>query len=76
MSSALQSCRTDFACREETLKSDERHLHLASQAKSLRVCTVGFQSPTGILHSVEVEAETLYEAAGLGLARLKKDGVD
>jgi hypothetical protein len=41
---------------------------------SLRVCTVGFKSPTGILHSVEVEAETLYEAAGLGLARLKKDG--
>ncbi len=41
---------------------------------SLRVCTVGFQSPTGIHHSVEVEAETLYEAAGLGLARLKKDG--
>jgi hypothetical protein len=23
---------------------------------------------------VDVEAETLYEAAGLGLARLKKDG--
>jgi hypothetical protein len=41
---------------------------------SLRVCTVGFKSPTGISHSVEVEAETLYEAAGLGLARLKKDG--
>ena len=40
----------------------------------VRVCTVGLQSPTGIHHSVEVEAETLYEAAGLGLARLKKDG--
>ena len=25
-------------------------------------------------HSVDVEAETLYEAAALGIARLKKDG--
>jgi hypothetical protein len=40
----------------------------------LRVCTVGFKAATGISHSVEVEAETLYEAAALGLARLKKDG--
>jgi hypothetical protein len=40
----------------------------------LRVCLVIFKSPTGITHGVEVEAETLYEAAGLGLARLKKDG--
>src|SRR3954468_38798 len=40
----------------------------------LRVCAVSFKSPTGITHGVEVEAETLYEAAGLGLARLKQDG--
>jgi len=40
----------------------------------LRFCTVGFKSPTGVTHAVDVEAETLYEAAGLGLARLKKDG--
>jgi hypothetical protein len=40
----------------------------------LRVCTVSFKSATGISHSVDVEAETLYEAAGLGLARLKNDG--
>jgi hypothetical protein len=40
----------------------------------LRLCTVSFKSATGITHGVEVEAETLYEAAGLGLARLKKDG--
>ena len=43
-------------------------------AMALRVCTVSFKSPTGIIHGVEVEAETLYEAAGVGLARLKKDG--
>ena len=40
----------------------------------LRLCTVSLKSPTGITHGVDVEAETLYEAAGLGLARLKKDG--
>jgi hypothetical protein len=41
---------------------------------ALRLCTVGFKAATGISHSVDVEAETLYEAAALGLARLKKDG--
>jgi hypothetical protein len=40
----------------------------------VRLCSVGFKSATGISHSVDVEAETLYEAAALGLARLKKDG--
>ena len=47
---------------------------LRFQPVALRVCTVSFKSATGISHSVEVEAETLYEAAGIGLARLKKDG--
>lgn len=41
---------------------------------AVRRCSVGFKSATGISHSVDVEAETLYEAAALGLARLKKDG--
>jgi hypothetical protein len=40
----------------------------------VRACTVSFKSATGVTHAVDVEAETLYEAAGLGLARLKKDG--
>jgi len=31
---------------------------------ALRICTVSFKSATGISHSVDVEAETLYEAAG------------
>jgi hypothetical protein len=39
-----------------------------------RLCAVSFTSATGISHSVTVEAETLFEAAGLGLARLKADG--
>ena len=41
---------------------------------ALRLCTVSFTSATGISHSVTVEAETLFEAAGLGLGRLKADG--
>lgn len=47
---------------------------LVSSAVGVRLCTVRFKSATGISHAVEVEAGTLYEAAGLGLARLKKDG--
>jgi hypothetical protein len=41
---------------------------------SLRICEVGFTAATGVSHSVRVEAESLYEAAAMGLARLKKDG--
>ena len=35
---------------------------------------VSFKSPTGIAHATEVEASSLYEAAAMGLARLRKDG--
>ena len=38
------------------------------------MCSVSFTSATGISHGVTVEAETLFEAAGLGLARLKSGG--
>ena len=38
----------------------------------VRACTVSFTGPTGIRHSVEVMAETLFEAAGMGLAVLRK----
>jgi len=39
-----------------------------------RVCTVSFQAATGVRHGVDVEAESIYEAAALGFARLKADG--
>jgi hypothetical protein len=39
-----------------------------------RACTVSFQAATGVRHAVEVEAESIYEAAAIGLARLKADG--
>ena len=40
----------------------------------IRLCVVSFQSPSAVTHSVEVQAESLYEAAALGLSRLRKDG--
>jgi hypothetical protein len=41
---------------------------------ALRSCTVSFRGPSGITHSVDVQAETLFEAAALGVSLLKKDG--
>ena len=38
-----------------------------------KTCVVSFTSPNGTRHSVTVEAETLYEAAVLGAARLNDD---
>jgi len=38
-----------------------------------RSCRVTVASPAGVHHSVEVSAETLYEAAILGLHLLKQD---
>jgi len=40
----------------------------------MRACTVSFTGPSGIRHAVEVTASTLYEAAALGIAALRKDG--
>jgi hypothetical protein len=41
---------------------------------ALRTCTVSFTGPSGIRHSVEVTAESIYEAAALGVSALKSDG--
>ncbi|HEX2442322.1 MAG TPA: hypothetical protein VHJ77_00135 [Vicinamibacterales bacterium] len=43
-------------------------------AVGVRSCTVSFRGPSGIIHSVEIQAESLYEAAAVGVALLKKDG--
>ena len=43
-------------------------------AVSLRSCCVSFIDTRGIQHSVEVTAETLFEAAALGVALLRKHG--
>ena len=42
-----------------------------------KACTVSFAGPTGIRHAVEVTADSLYEAAVLGLNVMKKhDWID
>jgi hypothetical protein len=38
-----------------------------------RLCAVSFTDVRGIRHTVEVEAESLYEAAVLGVRRFRKD---
>jgi hypothetical protein len=40
---------------------------------ALRVCTVSFQGVSGIRHSVEIEAETLYEAVVVAVTRFRRD---
>ena len=40
----------------------------------LRACTVGFVGPTGVRHSVEVTADSLYEAAIQGVSMLRQEG--
>ena len=43
----------------------------------MKTCTVSFTAPSGVRHSVEVSADSLYEAAILGLTLLKQaDWVD
>jgi hypothetical protein len=37
-----------------------------------KTCIVSFQGPSGIRHAAEVEAESLYEAAVLGVRRLNQ----
>lgn len=38
-----------------------------------RVCAVGFVGTSGIRHTVDVEAETLYEAVVLAVTRFPRD---
>jgi hypothetical protein len=40
---------------------------------SPRCCTVSFTGPTGVRHSVEVTAESVYEAAALGINLLRQE---
>lgn len=38
-------------------------------------CLVSYLDSDGVRHSVEVEAETMYEAAALGVAKFRKHGI-
>ena len=41
---------------------------------AVRTCTVSFTAPSGVRHSVGVTAESIYEAAALGVSALKNSG--
>jgi hypothetical protein len=41
---------------------------------AMKTCTVTFSGPSGVRHSVEVSADSLYEAAIVGFSLLKNDG--
>ena len=41
---------------------------------AVKACSVGCTGPSGVHHSVEVSAESLYEAAIIGFNLLKQDG--
>jgi hypothetical protein len=41
---------------------------------AVQTCSVTFIDPPGIRHTVDVLADSLFEAAALGLLALKKDG--
>lgn len=47
---------------------------LRSVAVAFRTCTVSFSGPSGIRHSVDVTAESVYEAAALGISALRQSG--
>jgi hypothetical protein len=38
---------------------------------ALRTCTVSFSGPSGVRHSVDVTAESIYESAALAVSALK-----
>jgi hypothetical protein len=46
---------------------------IACPAVGVRWCTVSYRGVSGIRHSVDVEAETLYEAAVIAVARFRQD---
>jgi hypothetical protein len=59
--------------RIELMTNIRRNAMLTSSEMGIRVCSVSFADLRGVRHSVEVEAESLYEAAILGVKRLRND---
>jgi hypothetical protein len=54
--------------------SEQRANVISSLAVAGKSCTVSCTGPSGIRHSVEVTADSLYEAAIVGINLLKQDG--
>jgi hypothetical protein len=60
---------SSVALRGGRIKSE----HATIPAMATRVCAVALTDAAGVKHSVEVKAETLFEAAALGLAAMKRE---
>jgi hypothetical protein len=67
-------CRADFVTEFYPFAVDEKKTKvLRSSSVGVRVCTVSFQDRRGIRHSVDVEAESLYEAVVFAVRRFRGD---
>lgn len=53
---------------------EDRANVLRSSIVAVRTCSVSFIGPSGIRHSVDVTAESVYEAAALGVSALRESG--
>ena len=60
---------SDYLANDERNKSESDILPFVA----LRPCIVSFKDMRGVRHAAEVEAESLYEAAVLGVRRLNED---
>ena len=61
--------RTFFLSHRDEQKTNV----LPSLLVAVRACSVSFKGVSGIRHTVDVEAETLYEAAVIGVSRFRQD---
>ena len=73
----MRNARRPRPHADETTRLANRRTHGESSgmlaAVALRPCIVSFKDLRGIRHSTDVEAESLYEAAVMGIRRLNED---
>ena len=73
----IQPGQSASACVDENAQSrwgEDMTNVIPSAAVALRTCTVSFTGPSGIRHSIDVTAESVYEAAALGVSALRETG--
>jgi hypothetical protein len=64
----------EILARSRPSDGEQEAKMLPSTPVPLKTCSVTVTDSAGVRHSVEVIAESLFEAAAMGLAALKKDG--
>jgi hypothetical protein len=70
---ALRDARLSETIFLGSNKGDQIANVLFFWAVTLRACTVSFRGVSGIRHSIDVEADSLYEAAVVAVARFRAD---